>query len=175
VDKLRDAHTRGIAPWEYELIAKVARRFRTSDRNDLEAELARKLLVLKNEKLSNIRNWRAYLAKFLYNKAANWVRDERARQRRKVDIEAAEESTTSDFLLDTIRRSPEPDNDLRIAFAPLWNGLDPELKRLWQVLVDEDGNQTRVARRLHKHRNTVRLWIQKIKRTIAKHDLQLMI
>jgi hypothetical protein len=173
VDELRDV-TRGIEPWEFQLIAQVARRFRTTDRDDLEAGLARKLLVLKTQSLSNIRHWRAYVAKFLYNKAANWVRDERSRQRRKVDLEAGKEGTTFDLhLLETIRPFAESDTHLRIAFARLWNDLDPAMKRFWQVLAEENGNQTQVGRQRHKHRNTVRLWIRKIKQVMAKHDLLL--
>jgi DNA-directed RNA polymerase specialized sigma24 family protein len=174
VGKLRDAFSRGIDPWEFELIAKVAWRFRTTDRDDLKAELARRLLVLKTQTHPNIRSWRAYVAKFLFNKAANWVRDERARQRRKVNIDTGKEGRTRDYhTLETIRPFAESDTHLRIAFARLWKDLDPEMKRFWQALAEENGNQTQVARRLHKHRNTVRLWIRKIKQAIEKHDLQL--
>lgn len=162
-----------IARWELELIGKVVKRFRTSERDDLQAELARKLLALTVEPPSQVRNWRAYVAKFLLNKAANWVRDERARQHRHGPIENAETAGVPSAPLAAENwGSPEPDAHLSVAFARLWDELDPALKRLWQVLAEERGNQVRAARRLGKHRNTVRHSIRKIRAIARRHGFE---
>lgn len=159
-----------IQSWELELISKVARRFSTTEREELEAELARRLLHLKRHLPRGIRDWKAYLAKFLFNKSANWVRDQRAREKRKLSlVETREEMFDEIGLGGAVLVSSKPDDDLRTAFSDVWKELDPELRLLWEVLLEERGNQTRVAQRLGKHRNTVRLWLRRIRETLAYH------
>jgi hypothetical protein len=52
------------------LLRAVAGRFRTTERDELEAELARRLLALKRSQPLGIRSWERYIAKFLFNKAS---------------------------------------------------------------------------------------------------------
>src|SRR5437016_2358107 len=110
---------RQVHAWELILIDQVARRFSTTERDDLQAELARKLLMLKSLGHAHARDWNAYVTKFLYNKAANWVRDLRARGIRKVHfvesrmwVGGKETSCAGASPL-----GPERDLDLRIDFA----------------------------------------------------------
>lgn len=159
---------REVQQWELEMIKKVAQAFRTDERADLEAELARRLLMLKENRPSNIRSWKAYLAKFLYNKGANWIRDQRSSARRGSAIPDVDESIDIHMSLPGI----EQESDLRLAFSKAWNELDPELRRFWQVLAEEEGNQVHAAKRLGKHRNTVRLWVRKIKEALAHHGFR---
>ena len=155
-----------VQEWELELLRKVASAFDTPDRQELEAELSRKLLELKAKDLSHVRNWPAYLAKFLYNKASNWVRDMRALKKRTAD--------DPDALPAALELNPEISLDqaaeLRLAFAEAWRSLDPKLRRVWAILVEERGNQVRVATRLGVHRNTVRLWMGKIRQILLRQD-----
>ena len=160
---------REVQEWELEMIKKVAQAFRTDDRADLEAELARKLLMLKENRPSHIRNWKAYLAKFLYNKAANWVRDRRARERKRIQPSWPGETGDELDVLGDRALFTASERDLSIAFREAWDELDDDLRRFWQVLAEEKGNQARTARRIGKHRNTVRLWIRKIKETLDRH------
>jgi DNA-directed RNA polymerase specialized sigma24 family protein len=170
VDEPPRERSQAIARWELELISKIAKRFRTSEGDDLKAELARKLLVLKNTPSSHIRNWHAYVAKFLFNKAANWVRDERARQLRHGPIEATAETGESMHLFPKSEFGlPGQNEDVSIAFAQLWRALDPELRRFWQVLAEENGNQVQAARRVGKHRNTARHYMQRIRAIARRH------
>lgn len=158
-----------VEHWELHLISKVTRAFRTEDRDELAAELARRVAGLKSHPPRDIRNWRAYLAKFLYNKAANWVRDERARQRRQVPVIAEESLHPAE---ETLNLSTSADfQELALGLVNVWNHLDPELQRLWQLLLEEDGNRTAAGRRLHRHRNTVRLWIDRIQTILRRHEL----
>jgi DNA-directed RNA polymerase specialized sigma24 family protein len=155
--------TSRIQTWELDLIRKVANAFRTQEREELEAELARKLVDLKSRPLLGIRDWKAYLAKFLYNKAANWIRDSRARENRTArQMEGQDEAILS-------LPGPAVEDDLAIAFRDLYNELDPELRRFCQILIEENGNQVATARRLGKHRNTIRLWIGKIRTALQRH------
>jgi RNA polymerase sigma factor (sigma-70 family) len=162
-----------IAPWELALIRTVALRFRTGDRDELQAELARRLLVLKTRPPPGIRSWKAYLAKFLFNKASNWVRDQRVREKNLLALDplpqATSHPTDPEFTLLHTLGTFDPDSDLRLALAQVWKELDPELRALWKLLLEEGGNQLRVARQLGKHRNTVRLWIRKIRKTLRHH------
>lgn len=159
------ASGKGVETWELEMVQKVARAFRIFDRDELVAELSRKLVELKQRPPSDVQNWKAYLAKFLYNKASNWVRDTRNRERR-----VARAETDEDWIgtLPT-GASLHSQEDLRIAFARLWRELDPELRRFWELLAQERGNQANVSRRLGIHRNTARLWIRKIPEILERH------
>jgi DNA-directed RNA polymerase specialized sigma24 family protein len=154
------------------LLRAVAGRFRTTERDELEAELARRLLALKRTRPTGIRSWDRYLAKFLFNKASNWIRDQRLREQRSVGLDsklaADDQSEQTRTLLDALASS-EADIDLRLVVSDVLKELDPELRRLWELLLRENGNQLRVARILGKHRNTIRLWVQKIRQVLIRH------
>jgi DNA-directed RNA polymerase specialized sigma24 family protein len=163
----RKSRTKNVESSELEMVRKVTRAFRTEEPDELEAELARKLVELKRRSPSGIRDWKAYMAKFLYNKASNWVRDRRARQKREAMMELAE---YEQHAAAGTSRTPSLDkHDLQIAFAVAWADLDPSLRLLWAILLEEEGNQQAAARRLGKHRNTIRLWISKLRRTLTRH------
>jgi DNA-directed RNA polymerase specialized sigma24 family protein len=150
-----------IELWELMLAKKVARAFRTNEREDLEAELAKKLLELKSGRLPRIHNWPAYLATFLYHRAANWIRDARARERREIlasqeNVSHVEESYSEGF-------PSEMDHIL--------NDLSPELRAFWLLLAEKGGNRSAVARQMGIHRNTVRLWIKKIRSVLQARGM----
>lgn len=148
----------------------VARRFRTTQREELEAELARKTLELKRKRPVGIRDWKAYLAKFLFNKSANWIRDARAREARLSSLDASPPEAML-FLFNPTESyvSEDARSEFRVGFAEFWNELPPELKEVCTLLVECKGNQLEVARRSRKHRNTIRLWIRKIQLIAARH------
>ena len=162
-----------VEPWELELVRKVASVFRTHEREELEAELARKLLELKRSRPQDIRDWRRYVAKFLYNKAANWVRDTRARAHRHIPLVGSREDAAFEPLVtENDLPSLEPDVSLNLSLARIWAELEPELRTLWWILVEEGGNRVAAARRLGKHRNTIRLWIQMIRAVLKRHGFK---
>jgi len=170
----RSTQAGGIESWELELISKVSRAFRTNDREELEAELGRKLLELKNRRPSDIRRWESYLAKMLYNKASNWVRDTRYRESRAIGLTESEPTIddSEERFTSSLAIVPRLENvDLAIILADMMEELEPSLKLLWETLVEEKGNQAQVARRLGIHRNTVRLWIRKIQELLERHGL----
>jgi DNA-directed RNA polymerase specialized sigma24 family protein len=152
-----------VEDWELDLIRKIASRFRTTERDELEAELAKKLADLKSRPLSGVRHWQAYLAKFLFNKASNWIRDSRVRENKSTPL------PDEHFEASIFRESAATDENLPIAFRRVWNEIDPDLRRFWQILLAENGNQVATAKRLGVHRNTVRLWIRRIQHTLNRH------
>jgi DNA-directed RNA polymerase specialized sigma24 family protein len=165
---VRGKHSRRVSSspvedWELDLIRNVASRFRTTEREELEAELAKKLADLKSSPLFGIRSWRAYLAKFLFNKASNWIRDTRARERRSTPL------PDEYFEVSGLPESAPLDENLPIAFQQVWNELAPDLRRFWRILLEEDGNQVATAKKLGIHRNTVRLWIGRIRQALETH------
>jgi len=151
-----------------ELIEKVAWRFDTTERDELTAELARTLLQLKAGLGRDVRNWKAYLAKALLNRANTWV-DNQRRQRRLVPILEPDDNPSTPSISEEDLPAHVQPPDLPAAFAQLWRELDPELRRLWQLLLEEEGNQVAVAKRLGKHRNTVRLWVGRIHEALKRH------
>src|ERR1041385_3481832 len=148
----RGRHTR-LEPWEFDLIASVAKQFRTHDPPELIAELSRRVLDLKSRPTSHIRCWPAYLAKFLWNKASDQIRDERRYQGM---------SSATDYTR-PIHGSASMTVEDNFAFMELWRSFDPELQRFWLTLAQEDCNQVRTASRLRLHRNTVRHRIERIR------------
>lgn len=148
---------------------KVASAFRTPDRSELEAALAARLLIIKSELPGGIRDWEAYLAKFLYNKASNWVRDQRRLERRIARLQTGRSPiAASDPASAMPQPSIIPDSDRRLAFAAAWKQLDRTLRLSWTVLHEENGNRAAAANRLGIHRNTLRLRLERIKRTLAR-------
>ena len=160
--------------WEAELIERVAGSHGTLDREDLAAELAWRLLILKRQPKPEIRNWRAYVFKFLRNKALNWIRRTRPRERMTVSLDAPiEEGSGSAFSLADLIASPEADVDRRLAIEQTLDELPAELRMLLKLLVDERWNQIAVGRRLRKHRNTIRAWINRIRQAFIANGLAL--
>ena len=127
----------GVQSWELEMVKNVCRAFRTEEPEELEAELARKLAELKGRTPLGIRTWDAFLAKFLYNKASNWVRNARNRHR----INGVLSLTIARGVTGISGRSLFEECDLRIALIAVWKELDPERQRFWEFLAGERGNQ----------------------------------
>jgi DNA-directed RNA polymerase specialized sigma24 family protein len=157
-----------VEPWELDLVRMAAARIRTTDREELVSELTLHLLHVKREHKSRVRHWRAYLKASLHNRAVNWIRDRQRQQAGVIELDAAggeEEPRMTANLLG----SSEPGPDNRVAFGAAWDALGPNLQNLWEALIQENGNQTRVAKRLKLHRNTVRLWIRRIQDVMKTH------
>lgn len=169
--KRQRQHSRAkVEEWEFELIAHAARRARPPEQDELKAELARHLLHLKQQPAPARRVWRAFIEKALRNEARNWVRRRQALAKRTLALHQPIGGDADDPLtLEDVLKSPEADDDLRAEFARVWEKLDPELRTAWQMLAEEKGNQIQVARRLGKHRNTIRAWIRKILQILMAH------
>jgi DNA-directed RNA polymerase specialized sigma24 family protein len=156
-----------IAAWELTRIKVVARRFRTTERDELEAELARQLLVLKTRSVGQVRDWNAYLMKFLYNKAITWVRRSRSARRRNAAF--VKSNIAIDGLPDRFARAARSQMDLAIAFAAVWDELDLKARTFCRLLLEDPSSKARLARELGVHRNTVRAWAARIRRILLKH------
>jgi DNA-directed RNA polymerase specialized sigma24 family protein len=156
----------GLSGWEEKLVSVIARKFERREPEELEAELIRTVLELKARPPPGLRDWERYLAKALHNRANNWVRDLRAKARRESALpEPGEES-----LLFSSKSEVDPES--QVALAQLSQQLQPELRNLLELLIQAEGNQTKVARRLRVHRNTVRLWIRKLEQVLVAHGFQ---
>jgi DNA-directed RNA polymerase specialized sigma24 family protein len=159
-----------VKAWEFELIAQAARKARPPEQDELKAELARQLLQLKQSPVPSRRVCRSLLEKALRNEARNWVRRRQALAKRTVALDQPIAGDADDPLtLEDVLKSPEAAPDLRADFARAWEKLGPELRTAWQMLLEEKGNQIQVARRLGKHRNTIRAWIRRIRQILAAH------
>jgi DNA-directed RNA polymerase specialized sigma24 family protein len=162
-----------LQPWEFKLIQGVAARVNTPDREDLEADLAQKVFLFKRHSRARVRDWKRYLARFLHNKALNWVRNRRTHDKRIISLDSSRPTQSDNtFTLADILKSPETDHELRQEFARVWRQLEPDFQAAWQLLEEERGNQAQVARRLGKHRNTVRSWIHQIQDVLIAHGLK---
>lgn len=156
----------GLATWERNLASVIARKFELLEPEELEAELIRTVLDLKARAPPHVRDWEKYLAKALHNRANNWNRNRRDKAKRETVLPEPDQEALHFFSVN------EADLESQVAFADVWRELGPELTELWELLIETRGNVTEVARRLGKHRNTVRLWIRKIQQVLIHHGLQ---
>ena len=163
----RKTHAHTIENWEMELATKIARTYPYFPQwSDLEAELFCKLASLKSKKRKEIKDWKGFLAKSLLNFARDYIRRCKFGQHLFQSIEDLNQN--EEFSLeDTIPHpgdSPESGIDVKLAFE----SLSPDLQQLWLLLMEESGNQVRVAARLGKPRTTVKYWIDILKRSLTK-------
>jgi len=158
-----------IQRWELDLIRALVRGTGEREADELEAQLAQTLADLKCRTPPGIRNWKAYLREALRNKARNWFRNRRRRVRGEVPILAAGDEAPQGTWISEESLPTREAHDLRIALAQLWEKLDPDLRDLWTLLADENGNQAAVSRLLGLHRNTVRRRICQIRAALGRH------
>jgi len=162
------AHACPIEDWEVELAKNIARSFAGfPEWNDLEAELFRKLSVMKSGEWLEVIDWKAFLAKSLFNAAHDYLRRWKVGARLFVPME----SPGNDGRLVSLEEIIAHPGDLRdsgIDIRLAVECLSPELQQLWALLMEEGGNQVRVAERLGKPRMTVKYRIDKLKSSLAK-------
>jgi len=156
--------------WEREQleINKVVARFPRRYAEDLEAELAVTLVKLKRRRRSGIRNRKAYRITALWNRALTLVNRWREQEQHETSIELSETPGPSIGL-------EEADPDLvenRLTLSQLRRKLGVEsygILLLWAAL---KRNQSRLARLLGMHRNTIRNRLQKIWRILRKCPIE---
>lgn len=170
-----EGHERSVhvEDWELDLARKIAGSFKKSigdEAEELEAELFQRLLEIKHQKLEGIEKWDSYLAKSLYNAANNFLnkRNTRGDRMESLDAIVREEEGDSPIPLENILDEPIEDVDFQIQLSTALQSLSPELKDLWKILVEEDGNTSQVAERLGRPRKTVEYWIDKLKAILKK-------
>jgi RNA polymerase sigma factor (sigma-70 family) len=160
-----------LEPWEIALVHTVTAAIRTAERDDLESDLAIHLLRIKARWAGKARNWRAFAATALRNKAKNWIRDRQVAERKFASLDDVQDEQPRRESLERSARE-SIDQDVCIAVRAVWDRLDESLKRCWNVLLEENGNQIRAAQRLGVHRNTVRLWIGRIRNELQRHGFE---
>ena len=155
--------------WEVELAQNVASRYAGQvDTDDLAGELSLFLLKLKQRRLPQITDWRAYLAKSLLRRADRIVRSWSHRQEKTVCLESVVSGASGDIRLEDLLAAGagEPDELLLGGLLSAYQELGPEEKQLWDLLMEESGDTAKVARRLGKPRTTVDYHIQKLRKNL---------
>lgn len=143
-----------VERWEIDLVTRVSHRFRTPERDELAAELARVLLVLKNSGVEPL-NWRDFLARCLLNRASSWCK-RRSRQHHLIDQPPD--------------ASHEEDSITRMAVHAFVESLSAQDQRLIEALLLHH-RQSAAARRTGQHRNTVRKRLKGIRHLARRHGL----
>lgn len=152
------------------LVRNVSQRFNTRDQDELRAELSISLLKLTSRSWRGVENPDAYLAKALLNKASNLVRNWRKREYRTVRVCGGDDQGNDSDCFYTRRWNALEDSLIeQLALAEVWRSLGPQMRLLWTTLIHENGNQVQTAKRLRKHRNTIRSWIQEIRTILTDH------
>jgi RNA polymerase sigma factor (sigma-70 family) len=160
----------GRHDFERELIRRVARRLRELEQSDLEAELWIKLLKIKSRPRKRVRNRTAYLRTALFRHAKNLLRDRPKTEKRKVSIhEPDEEDSVS--ITGVVLSYRDSDLDNQIALRAAVQEFPPNLRFLWETLVQVGGNQVEAGKILGLHRNTVRLWLKQIEVILIRHEV----
>lgn len=138
----------------------IARSFKTFEQfDDLEAEVLLKLAELKSKQPAHAEDWKSFLASSLFNTAKDCIKkhDNWAKRARSFEDQEAEykEENKNRTWEDRFLVQSEIDPDFLIQWDPAWAALDAELKNLWQILMEEEGNITATAIRLGLPRKTV--------------------
>lgn len=158
-----------LETWETDAIRAVASSFNIPDREDLEAELAWRLLVFKRKPQPAVKNWRGYTFTFLRNRARDWIKMFRKARGRTISFD----QPTADHEEMAASGDPLPtsDQDLPLALSIALSELPSHLRKLWRLRVEEGLNLNEAASRLGRHRNTVRYWTRKIRRILESHGV----
>ncbi|MBI5244515.1 MAG: hypothetical protein HY922_12685 [Elusimicrobia bacterium] len=171
----REAHPQSvrIEPWEIEVARSVARSFRGfSEHEDLEADLFRRLVEFKSRgRPPAAASWRDFLARSLYNAGIDHIRRWESRHRGLVAFDAPAGGGEDAPTLEDILAAPEEPGDTGLEIEAVLKDLSPELRRLWHLLVEEEGNKASVARRLGRPRKTVDYWISKVLAALKRRGL----
>jgi DNA-directed RNA polymerase specialized sigma24 family protein len=150
-----------VEAWEIDVVKQVVHAYRT-DSEELEAELFRRLVDLKIKHQPRARDWKSFLARSLYNAANNFVRDKNLRENKIQSLEPDYEQDTAPSLVELLA-APEEPIDLRIDLARLRAAISPQLREVYDLLSEEQGNISGVAKRLGRPRKTVDYWVQKLR------------
>jgi RNA polymerase sigma factor (sigma-70 family) len=158
-----------LLEWGREHLKKVAARFPQRYREELTAELGATLIKLKYRPPPGIRNWKAYLATCLSNRAISLVNKWRAHEQREISSEFVPDS------LDPLSSSEELTSrqlEGRQLLSRARRVLDAKSYALLKLLADCNNNQSRVARLQGVHRNTIRRRLQKIRRFLLQCPIE---
>jgi hypothetical protein len=153
-----------IDVWELELVKQVMYAYRT-DREELEAELLGRLLELKIKHQARAQDWKAFLARSLYNAANNFVRNKNWRESRIQSLELDDTEGPHLGLADLLA-APEEPIDVRIDLARLREEMSPQLRQLWDLLIEEHGNISAIARKLGRPRKSLDYWVGKLRQLL---------
>lgn len=158
-----------VEAWEIDVVKQVVHAYRT-DSEELEAELFRTLVELKIKHQRRARDWKAFLARSLYNAAKNFVRDKNLRESKIQSLEPDDVEDAQPSLVELLAAPDEP-IDLRIDLASLRAAMSPQLREVYDLLSEEQGNISGVAKRLGRPRKTVDYWVQKLKEFLKNQAL----
>jgi hypothetical protein len=153
-----------IEEWEIELVKQVVYAYRT-DHEELEAELLGRLLEVKIKHRARAKDWKAFIARSLYNAANNFVRNNNWRESKIQSLESEDRETPRLALADLLAAPEEPIDD-RIDLASLREDISPQLRHLWDLLIEEHGNVSALARKLGQPRKSLDYWVGKLRQLL---------
>lgn len=146
-----------------ELVRSIARSRRSADPDELESALTAHLAKIYVQR-TRVADWQAFLITALTRRARSWLRDRRRHERRftSVDLPESLASTAGSTMAD-IGAVWDVDIDDRLTLERLRDALSVSLRRVLDVLIIENFDQTRAAQHLGVHRNTIRNALRRIR------------
>lgn len=155
-----------IEPWEADLARKVAFRFSgDGDPDEIAAELLEHALRIKKRHKSKVKDWKAYLASSLLNRARKLLKPKKRTLGQVLSLDesfAQEPLAAGQGPLEAIEEADELDRLLK-----LYEELDPKMQQLWDLLLKHGGSTSEVARQLGKQKQAVDYHIQKLRRILT--------
>lgn len=154
-----------LESWELELARKIAWRFKSScDPEDIIPELQEHILLIKKRFKKRTKDWKAYLASSLLNRAKRLLR---SRKRSILETPLEEAGACEPLGSATDPAVTVESGGALERLLKLYEELDPQQQQLWDLLVEHQGNTAEVARRLKKNRQAVDYHVQKLRRLIS--------
>lgn len=162
-----------VSGWEIKIVEELSRQLGGArEREDLEAELLRRLAELRLMSRRGIRSWKDYLWISLRNHALNVLRRRPAWKEVSLDaIGRAREEGGAGMPAADLFPAREPDFDGQMAWESAFQEFNPNLRRLWAALEKTDGKHAPAARLLRVHRNTIPRWIAQMRLILERHGL----
>lgn len=164
-----DAVSSDIQPWELDHVRRVAARFPDIETDELAAELGVTLLALKRQQLGHVRDWKAYLTQVLFHRASALAR--RHRRQRQRETHMAELPDAAEVL------EPSEGNvapRTRLHLIRLFRRvLDAKSFEVARLMLELNFNQSRVAKALRVHRNTIRRCWADVQKELRKCPIEM--
>ncbi|MBI5244048.1 MAG: sigma-70 family RNA polymerase sigma factor [Elusimicrobia bacterium] len=156
-----------IEPWELDLIRSIASRYSNQvDPDDLAGELSAFLLRFKGKNVK-MADRKAYLTKSLLRRADRIANAWKRRRDRDVSLESLVSDGDEDIRLENLLSAEDADTTVLDGLLSIYEQLPREQRRLWDLLIEEDGDTAKVARRLGRPRTSVDYHIQKLRRLLG--------
>lgn len=150
------------------MLRHVARRYGKPDPDELESALT-VVLAKVHPKKTVVDNWPVFLRVALRNAALNWLRAQTRRTQRISNNLPSPLPGELDVILEHFAAVTDVNPDDALALERVRGTLAPFLLAVWDAMIAQGFDQSRVAPLLGVHRSTIRRALRQIALVLKEH------